>query len=440
LNYLVFFFKPGMEQKDLLQTISQRYSMEESLVENVQYLFNLRQVNRSMYELLSHTRMNVLWKSSYSQLGGKYNELKNMKKTSTQSLTQVVFKQCIYSYPFTLFEVKMKCLEHAVTNSDLNKCIDLLCSNNKWILDYKKEQVMNILYSMNSNEEFPLKFIEQNIIGTPLESLLLYGNFITYMVPKIGHSPYFSNFIQILNSMRPDNRKAIVDKNILYLILLGLRHLNTEQISQYRTIYMKEIRDWTYIVLFVSKSIFMTNSNLSQISLLSEFIGQDEYNTSCLKCVIELVKNPSTYGDNFNEAFVNNIVETIDKSVYLNNGHNTVLHTLIEGYCQYQNPTQNKIHSFCLKFKDFLGPMTMVKNNNRKLPIELLIDSLSMRYVRKNITDNDRIQLLELLVDLCPDIKLYRTSKIELQIKKMTVAIGDDKNKYNKIIEAIKKN
>jgi hypothetical protein len=448
LNYLVYFYDSSSVTKEdiFFKRTFMKYSYNTSLekeyaIENIQILCRLSQVNRQWYELITHQRMNRLWKCAYLQMNGTVTDINKMKKTDTETLTQVVYKHCKDLYLDALFLVKLTIFIEACKMVNTKACIRVLSTINLSRND-NKERVMNEFYSNSYNDK--LNWTVFDYILATNEELLTFGHFLKYMTSMYGYTDEYCKIINVIKRLKIENQEKIFTPcdDVCVIMSLELPMDNFNLITPFiRKYYSYGYIDYsTQYERVIQKLLANENSKdvLTKVKFVRECIGEEKFKvistkvvqTLSLQCVNSLVD-------------INKFIDVITYLVAIPVDYKQHTVTLLHSFCQLAVPVTN-INLFVTmltKFKHYFAPMTIITNSEGKLPIEDFLSSFTNvrtcnRYINR-MNEVQRLHIIDLMFSICPDIKIYKRNKIGAHITTMISNTGDDKKKYAKYLSMV---
>jgi hypothetical protein len=436
LNNLVFFYNsttPITNENEYYHQASRKYKQyneQEKIhtTENIHVLCQLCQVNKQWYELITHQRMNRLWKCAYVQMGGTIVDVNKMKKTNTMTLTHVVYNECKKRYLLEMYHQRYDELKKLISSKyDTTKCIEYF-KNINWIIGGKENSTMETVYlklGFTPALWEVIIYISQNH-----EELLTYGNFFVIATQRTGATKHYENFFKIINNMKQENVEKLFQQsdNTLSAAIINTSDNNFKLLSPVVSKYYISYSDTTRYQYDILQVYYDNILNpIPRMECICQCIGQEEFETLCSVVIPVICSYKLDY------STIDDTVSLI-RSIKYEQRADTLLHSLI----QRCGTTFSHLPKLIAKHKDLFAPMTIIRDTTGKLPIEhfILLFSSIRRGTRHmdRMDESQRISVIDTLFKVCPDVKIYKKHKIGDLLLTMIVQTGDDKKKYTKYL------
>jgi hypothetical protein len=452
LNHLVFFYDPTIKSEteyyERTNFKYNEYNEEEKKhsFTNITTLCRLLQVNRHWYELITHQRMNRLWKCVFVQLGGDVTMINDMRKTRTETLTRVVYNKCKEYYPIVLYNRKCAIISGAiipryhtyVEYSDISMAVKVF-EDIYWLIDDRKDDFMNWIYSLKSQCYNVWRLID--CIAQKHEELLTFGNF--YQCMALAHT---YNFTMVIKTMKEENVQKIFDKqsghDMLISALIDTSIEVFRLISPYICQYYSS-SDVDYCDKYVEPIIQISRKQglitIEKLKCVRTCIGDENYSKVTLRVMQEICITQyfSYYSDDtFNHLVDHLLSSLISSETTCEQYTDTLLHKLF----QLRVINFPQFVKRLVKKKEVFAPMTIIRNKSGKIPIEEFTESFTSRgvaYSVRSMEQSDRLAIIDVLFSICPDIQIYKKHKVAASLTTMITRTGDEKKKYTKYLQLI---
>jgi hypothetical protein len=457
LTYLAFFYDTHREftEKQIIQRsqlLYHRMTREDSM-HNIRTIVCLGMTCHEWYDLIHHQRMSRLWNSCQCMMTGKPLE----KKYSRVSATEQAIVQCMNIYQQHWIEIMWNRFKHNMESNRVNECINALMSPNSYWIDKCAEIVIPYICNIKDSHVQMSLF---STIGEHRFHLLLQGDILSHLI-KDSSTDYLlvSYFVQIVKKYGPPDcfneifdrtAQGIAEYNFAQcpspntfellkpLFLEYRKHTPIPRTQGDRTIFLKHLQKVTNKEMTFQDMInriqflhdcgaplqYQTLNGFSyRPDILFDICNLWERNTVPSSIILDLldylinkigIEHFNTYSHNWN--LLHKLISSIGSVIVL---------PLFIGLFK--------------KFKTVFSQMTIMKTDDGKLPINLFADKFTSKrdFYMVRTTTHEKVTMLGLLIDNCPDIQIYKKSNVLQEILEIIACTADDKSKYARFIKML---
>ena len=459
LNYFVYYFDEKKKEGAILR-MSAKQGMKatrEQVVVSVKSVITFSLTNKAIYELINHIRMNRMWKSCYFMLNKTYSDSLNISlaETNNKTATEVAKEKVLQLYWVNKHIDLQNMYKDALLAKDEEECMRLIRLEKltNWISQSRFEnEFIRLFFPDRLHLLWKVWPLISDIV--PLEEWNL-GRLIFLILDQKLPLDDISSWIKLMNHRTDRDIESVfttcvekywvVTKGIMWQTIFDVSDKEFDVLSTFllqlsieynRSITRHEAGSLYSQILCVAVG-FGTAYAIQRIKFLYKMFGDDLWYHDILYLTLRTdVSYP--YGKcNFLQVFDFWITEA-----KWNPSEQIEGTTLLHKFIGINFSSYSLLLTLFKKYGRLLSHSLIIKDTNNLLPIQLFTHIYTARrassWIGGRFEEVQRVKIIELFVNGCPDLSVYRKQKVFDEIEKMIQVTGDAKAKYAPFLNKLK--